>query len=424
MIERMAWAPVAAMLLAAGASGEPYRLQRGDVLRVVVAGVADLDERAVVDVDGLVRVPLGGAIPAAGRTIDEVAEALRQAIAGKALQVMGDGGQAVSVQVPPDAVSVAVDAYQPVYVGGDVRSPGAFDYVPGLTARRALALAGGLGRTSGDPVLLAAEIEEELGVIRARVEAARRRADRLRAILDDPMAREAAEAEGAPGRDAGTLDAVEAARLRLARRDLRANLAQTEEERGTARARLDALEQQLAFEEEGARADEADFERLRTLREGGQVTADRLSDARRGMLLSSTRRLEVDAELAQAEREVQRLEHQAETLPDEVAAAALAALSDELATIDELDARRRGLEAKLAYAGRAGSALEALFDLDLRVVRDGEETVVPPDGDVALMPGDLLTIAMTRLDGASDALLAPDAAPGAAPVPGGGRAAD
>lgn len=388
----------ATLALAVGAVAEPYRLQRGDVLRVVAAGVADLDERAEVDLDGLVRVPLAGAVPAEDRTVEEVAEALRQAISGKALQIAGSGGQVVALQIPPDAISVAVESYRPVYVGGDVRSPGSFDYRPGLTARRALALAGGLGRTSGDPVLLAADIDEELGVIRARVEAARSRAERLRALLDEPVAGEEAEAGGTAAEGAGSLDAVEAARLAFARRAARSDLAQTEQERETARARREALERQLAFEEEGAEADEADFERMRSLREGGQVTTDRLSDARRDMLLSSTRRLEVGAELAEAEREVQRLEHQVETLPDEVASAALAALSDELATIDELVARRRGLEAKLAYAGRAGSPLGALFEVDLYVVRDGEEVDVPPEGDVPLMPGDLLTATLARLD--------------------------
>lgn len=394
----VAWA----IAMATAGLAEDYRLQAGDVVRVVVPGVADLDERATVDIDGRIRVPLGGAINAAGRTLDEVAEDLRSAVSGRALQVMGEGGRPTVVQIASEAVSVSLDGYRPVFVDGDVRAPGAFDFAPGLTARRALALAGGLGygRYGGDPELLAADAREELAVVDARAEAARERVARLRAILADPQA-DAGDAEAAvaavPEGGGASLGEVEAQRLGLARADLRAQAIQIEREAEAARARLEALERQLAVEESGAEADEADFERLEALRDNGRITADRLSDARRSLLFSATRRLQVDAEAAQAAREVQRLVHEREILPLDAAAGALEALSLELAALDELDARRRGLAARLAYAGAAGAMFETLFDTEVRIqrVEGGEEVMLGPDEDAPLRPGDLVRVVMT-----------------------------
>jgi polysaccharide export outer membrane protein len=83
---------LACLLTAALAPGrvpaEPYRLAPGDVLDVIVAGEPDLSSGPVgilVGPDGRLGIPTLGLIEAAGKTCDEVAEAIRQGLEGRIL---------------------------------------------------------------------------------------------------------------------------------------------------------------------------------------------------------------------------------------------------------------------------------------------------------------------------------------------------
>ena len=413
LVERL----VVALLLVAGLAGpaaaEEYQLQEGDVLELVVVGVAQMRQEARIDLDGMVRLPLSDPIPAAGRTVGAVEATLAEQMAGRAVQVVGENGRVTAMQIPPSAISLSVAAYRPVYVTGDVRTPGAFPFEPRLTVRRAVALAGGLGYgrySGGDPEFLAAGIQGELALVQSRIAAQERRLARQRALLTLPVTGGAAAAETEretestaiqPGED---LDDVDALRLRLAEENLRADILQTQEELTSAQRRLDVLEQQLAVEDDGAAADVADYERLQDLAKRGSITADRVSDARRATLDSATRQLQVRAEVARAEREVRVLRRRLTDLRREADAAALAELTEAQDALSELRAARRGLEARLAYLGSVGAGFESLYDVSVVVQRtDGRVERVGPDADAALAPGDLVEVEMTLLDGATTA---------------------
>ncbi|PSJ36385.1 polysaccharide biosynthesis/export family protein [Allosphingosinicella deserti] len=118
----------------AGADAAELRLGSGDELRVVVPGLSGTDAAAntayVVNDRGEISLPVVGAVRASGLTLSE----LERAIASKLV----DGEYLVS-----PSVSVQPVKLRPVYVTGEVRNPGEYQYRPGMAVLAAVSAAGG-----------------------------------------------------------------------------------------------------------------------------------------------------------------------------------------------------------------------------------------------------------------------------------------
>jgi polysaccharide export outer membrane protein len=106
-----------------------YRLGSGDRIRLVVFRHEDLSGEFALDGAGNFAMPLIGEIQAYNLTTRE----LEQRIADK----LKDG-----YLVDPQ-VSVEVLNYRPFYILGEVKTPGSYQYVNGMTVLNAVALAGG-----------------------------------------------------------------------------------------------------------------------------------------------------------------------------------------------------------------------------------------------------------------------------------------
>jgi len=108
---------------------QPYRLGAGDRVRVTVFEQESLTNTYAIDQSGYLAFPLVGAIAARGHTA--------QQIEGQIAARLREG-----YLRDPD-VSVEVDRYRPIFVMGEVGQAGQYSYVPGLTAQKAIAIAGG-----------------------------------------------------------------------------------------------------------------------------------------------------------------------------------------------------------------------------------------------------------------------------------------
>jgi protein involved in polysaccharide export with SLBB domain len=108
-----------------------YKLGSGDVLAVRVFGEPDLsaDNLRLSDT-GTIFLPTIGELRVGGFTLGEVERRVTDRLKGRILM--------------NPRVSVSVVQYRSFFVSGMVRNPGAFPYQPGLTVRKAAALAGGL----------------------------------------------------------------------------------------------------------------------------------------------------------------------------------------------------------------------------------------------------------------------------------------
>ena len=107
-----------------------YHIGAGDLLSITVFGEADLSLKEVrVATDGTVSFPLLGQQTISGLTTQEVEQ--------KLTALLHDG------YLKKPKVTVSILQYRLLYVTGQVKKPGAYNYVEGLTVEKAIALAGG-----------------------------------------------------------------------------------------------------------------------------------------------------------------------------------------------------------------------------------------------------------------------------------------
>ncbi len=116
---------------ASATSSGPYGLRIGDTVSVNFLTDSTLDFAGPVTPSGSLSVPLVGEIPAAGRTVMDVAADLESQLAAYLLD-------------PTVTVVVTAIAQQPVFVIGEVDKPGRIESSGEMTVTRALAAAGGL----------------------------------------------------------------------------------------------------------------------------------------------------------------------------------------------------------------------------------------------------------------------------------------
>mgnify|MGYP003471843607 FL=1 len=107
-----------------------YRLASGDVISIQVFGEEDLSREKIRLSDaGTISYPVLGEIRVLGITAGELEQFIADGLRGKYL-------------VNPK-VSVSIQEYRQFYVNGQVEKPGGYSYIPGLTVRKAISLAGG-----------------------------------------------------------------------------------------------------------------------------------------------------------------------------------------------------------------------------------------------------------------------------------------
>ena len=123
--------PVPAAVLPGPAPGglEPYTLDSGDRLRIVVFGQEGLTSTYIVDVSGKIAMPLIGAVSVRGLTTTQAA------------RVIADRLRQGFIREPH--VAIEVESYRPFFILGEVIAPGQYPYVPNMTVETAVALAGG-----------------------------------------------------------------------------------------------------------------------------------------------------------------------------------------------------------------------------------------------------------------------------------------
>ena len=130
----------------APAENEPYTLDSGDRLRIVVFGQEAISNTYQVDANGAVSMPLIGSIAARGLTTTQ----LGNTIAAK-LRVSF---------IRDPSVAVEIETYRPFFILGEVGYPGQYPYVANMTVETAVAIAGGFTpRASKSKVTITRKIQ-------------------------------------------------------------------------------------------------------------------------------------------------------------------------------------------------------------------------------------------------------------------------
>jgi polysaccharide biosynthesis/export protein len=119
-----------------------YRLAPGDRLTLVVYDQPQLSGEFIVDGGGGILLPVAGGVTLSGLTLAEAQKLIEERFA--------DG-----VLVQP-SVSLRIKEHRPIFVTGQVKKPGNYPYIFGLSVKAAIASAGGEGQSLEQPFNTAA----------------------------------------------------------------------------------------------------------------------------------------------------------------------------------------------------------------------------------------------------------------------------
>ncbi|PJC88041.1 sugar transporter [Vibrio sp. HA2012] len=122
--------PLAANSALASVNERDYVISAGDTIRITVYGEVDMSvDELLIDSSGKFDFPYLGELNIENKTLKEIQQLITDGLEGDYL-------------VSPK-VTVNIVRYRNIYVNGVVNNPGAYEYQPGLTVEKAIALAGG-----------------------------------------------------------------------------------------------------------------------------------------------------------------------------------------------------------------------------------------------------------------------------------------
>jgi polysaccharide export outer membrane protein len=397
---------ICALLLVSGswAAAQAYLLAPGDSIRVFIPGLPGADHVARIDLDGRIRLPYIGVVPAAGQTLDDLQAVIARQIGGKlAVFYLSDGTRQEILLGDLDAF-VTLDAYRDLTVAGTVREPGAIPFRPGMTVRAAIAAAGGLGAVLKDDVdaatalRLVGELEAQ-AVTEAELLVELWRLDSLLTgtamPLPEPVAAVVASRLGPD------FAARMAERIRLAididaRGDENIGARLTLMDR-----RIEFLERTVAGYQDALEIQSDQLANVQALFDRGLSSNDRVSNIRNDAIASSTRLLSTEAQLAEAQNLRSELQNQAAGGPDVRREQRIRERAQAEAALAETRTRLNSLRNQLAFAG-LGSTDGALMAPapSVTIIRGSgpDATRLRPALDDLVLPGDVLDVALEDRD--------------------------
>jgi polysaccharide export outer membrane protein len=402
---RLAWWLLAASFLLAAlpAGAAEYRLQAGDVIEISIARIPTLQRRIPIQLDGTVSFPLLGSVVVAGLTPRQAEAKIQSGLATKVYQATSVNGPGGDIVIQADEVTATVVEYRPIYVGGDVSRPGEFAYRPRMTVRQALALSGGydmVRHRAVNPILEGADLRSEYEALWAGLAKEQARIARIRAELADKTDFDQAALTKLPLPRSTLADILgvesETLRVRQADRQRQKGFLQRAVKQGN--EQISVLTDQQMTEQKGSQADAEELQRALDLYAKGTVISPRVTDARRAVLLSSSRALQTTVQLIQLKRQQGEIARQLEQVDDMRRVELLRELQDSQVRLAEIRAKLQGVGDKLEYTSGLKPRLADGNSTTPRiaVIRETGDARQRLDAteDTELQPGDVVEISL------------------------------
>ncbi|MER8392215.1 polysaccharide export protein [Mesorhizobium sp. M0045] len=394
---------LAAMETAAAAEARvPYRLSAGDTVEIGIASISERTQRAVVQMDGTIALPEVGMVSVGGLTPAELQTRMQTILPTKIFHQRLPDGREQMIVIKPTDVTAVVAEYRPIYVTGDVLTPGQQAYRPLMTVRQAIAVSGGFSllrsranQVGPDPVDLRRDYESLWGeYTRDYFHSAR-----LRAELQGKSTFDMQPPQGSP-LSAGFASAIaqaEAEGLKLSLDNFQKEQSFLDKSGKDAAAQTETLLERERAEADGVKADEDELARVRKAFESGNLTNTRLADVRRALVLSSSRALETSVELMRARRQQDDFARQRERNDNQRRIGLLTELKDTNVRLADVSARLRAASQKLQPTGAAalplpvaGERIQAEVTIVRKLGEEWRKQLVQEDTEV--MPGDTIEV--------------------------------
>ncbi|WP_282182843.1 polysaccharide biosynthesis/export family protein [Aliiroseovarius marinus] len=383
------------LTLSGPARAAEYQLHAHDELRLrVLRWDGDRNAFTVLDgvsgdyrisTEGVLSMPLIGSISAIGQTAPALARQIEFEIERKL---------AIS---PAPRVGIEVTGHQPIFVLGEVTSPGSYAYRPGLTAQQALALASGLIRLSPtnagafaqDTMRLGGEVRR----LEAEIKALQEERTRLVADLEDlDRAADDMVTSIRPrprGIEGDILDATQKARAAQGERlrDLQDVL----------REQIDRMTEQITLRSEQIERTTAELADVTSLKERGLTVNTRVNALTTALNDLESKKLQLEIARLTARQQLNLAERDTLALTDDARARTLEQLNRVDRDLASLDIRLATSEALRAQAVASGLAVpdplaEELTEYRVTRMVDGAPitlVIAPTD---PLKPGDTIEV--------------------------------
>jgi polysaccharide export outer membrane protein len=388
--------------LAPSRSAAETRLEPGDVIEFSVAGIPELRQRSMVNLDGEVSLPLVGGVKVVGLPLSELRAKIKRLVSNKTFRQRVAEGREIVVAIWPDEVVVDIVEYRPIYLNGDISRPGEQRHRPGMSVRQAIALSGGydiMRFRLNNPAMESADLKSEYRSLWAEL------------VREEANLRRIETELGEPPRPALDLSRIPVPP------DVAAQIVAIENEQGNAReaayrkekehytrsielsdSQLSVLADHQQRSQEGTRADTVDLENVKDLQRRGVVPISRVLEARRSLLWSSTSLVQNIAQVSQIHKEREELARRLSSLDDQ---RRMELLRERQASTLRSATIRMRLEAvgeKIIYSTAARSQLVHGKGAkpDIIIVRKSDQGWVtfPAGEDEELLPGDTVEVTL------------------------------
>ena len=384
---------LAGLAASATLAAEPYRLAISDKLTIRVvqwkAAESDFAEWTalggtyVVGADGNVNFPMVGSAEGAGKTSAELSAALSGALQ-----------EALGLATAP-TVTVEVAEYGPIYVTGDVGSPGEYKFVPNLTLMKALALAGGERRSAESVTRPEREMLTTTGALDVLEDDYSRLLIR-RARLDAELAGKdqiAVPPELARAQDLDDIVAAEKAILEAQKRQAESQTRSLADQVELLNRQIESYKQKQANTEQQLASARDQLEKITALSDNGLALASRVQSLQTNVADLESRLLDSQTAMLQAQQDIAAVEREKARLSDQ----RISDLSLERQTVDgQIGASKlkiatqRGLVQEAAL--QTGTTLpdESSATYSYSIQRDGQEMAADPN--TPLLAGDVVVV--------------------------------
>jgi polysaccharide biosynthesis/export protein len=385
-----------------------YRVNVGDVLEIAVAGVPELRHRAAVQMDGSISLPLVGAFPVAGLPLPEIRTQIGLALASKVFRQRTPDGRENVIVIAADEVTTTVAEYRPIYVNGDVSKPGEYPYRPATTARQVIAVAGGydiMHVRMNNPYLESADLRSEYGSLWTEFAKEQAHMWRIKNELGDGPQISPRVLSDVPIAKSAISEIVNAETeyLKTKQSDYQREKAFLQRSVRQGDDEASVLSEQEKKEEQGVQSDLDELQKVTDLFSKGTLTSPRLTDARRAVLLSSTRKLQTTAQLMQVKKQQDEIARKLEKLDDQRRLDLLRELQDTSVKLNVIRGKLQSVGEKLQYTAMVRSQLArgAGNKAEIAIIRKGEkgqERIIASE-DTELQPGDAVEVTLRYQDG-------------------------
>jgi len=310
--------------------------------------------------------------------------------------------------IDADQVTATVAEYRPVYVNGDVSKPGEYAYRPASTARQLIAMAGGydiMHIRMNNPYLESADLRSEYGSLWTELAKEQARMWRIKVELGEGTQINPATLTDVPIARSAISEIVnaESEYLKTKQNDyqqekefLQRSVRQGDEE-------VRVLSEQQQKDEEGLQSDVEDLRKASDLFAKGSLISPRVTDARRAVLLSATRKLQTYAQLLQVKKLQDESARRLVKLDDQRRLDLLRELQDTSLKLNQIREKLQSVGEKLQYTAMVRSQLVrgAGSKPDIAIIRNngkGSERIIASE-DTELQPGDTIEVTLRYQDG-------------------------